>query len=95
MKNLLNVAIEGLIERMDNELQEVKYAINELERVGDKVNMIYDRRENILGLVDRVHYLEDQLEVRFPEDNKIEKVEKEVNKRLIQLEDLLNVIYNC
>ena len=95
MKNLLNVAIEGLIERMDNELQEVKYAINELERVGDKVNMIYDRRENILGLVDRVHYLEDRLEVRFPEDNKIEKVEKEVNKRLIQLEDLLNVIYNC
>ena len=96
MKNLLKINMENEIEKMDNELQEIKYAINDLDRVGDKLNMIYDRKDRILKLVDNLRYLEEQLKVRFPEEiNTLIKIEKEINKRLIQLEDLLNVIYGC
>ena len=64
--------------------------------IGDKLNMIYDRKDRILKLVDKLRYLEEQLKVRFPEEiNTLIKIEKEINKRLIQLEDLLNVIYGC
>ena len=96
MRNLLKINMENEIEKMDNELQEIKYAINDLDRVGDKLNMIYDRKDRILKLVDNLRYLEEQLKVRFPEEiNTLIKIEKEINKRLIQLEDLLNVIYGC
>lgn len=96
MKNLLKINMVNEIEKMDNELQEIKYAINDLDRIGDKLNMIYDRKDRILKLVDKLRYLEEQLKVRFPEEiNTLIKIEKEINKRLIQLEDLLNVIYGC
>ena len=96
MKNLLKINMVNEIEKMDNELQEIKYAINDLDRIGDKLNMIYDRKYRILKLVDNLRYLEEQLKVRFPEEiNTLIKIEKEINKRLIQLEDLLNVIYGC
>ena len=93
MKDLLKIAMVNEIEKMDNELQEIKYAINDLDRIGDKLNMIYDRKERILKLVDILRYLEEQLKVRFPgEINVLIKTEKEINKRLIQLEDLLNIV---
>ena len=96
MKNLLKINMVNEIEKMDNELQEIKYAINDLDRIGDKLNMINDRKDRILKLVDKLRYLEEQLKVRFPEEiNTLIKIEKEINKRLIQLEDLLNVIYGC
>ena len=96
MKNLLKINMVNEIEKMDNELQEIKYATNDLDRIGDKLNMIYDRKDRILKLVDNLRYLEEQLKVRFPgEINVLIKTEKEINKRLIQLEDLLNVIYGC
>ena len=96
MRDLLKMAMVNEIEKMDNELQEIKYAINDLDRIGDKLNMIHDRKERILKLVDKLRYLEEQLKVRFPEEiNILIKTEKEINKRLIQLEDLLNVIYKC
>ena len=96
MKNLLKINMVNEIEKMDNELQEIKYATNDLDRIGDKLNMIYDRKDRILKLVDNLRYLEEQLKVRFPEEiNTLIKIEKEINKRLIQLEDLLNVIYGC
>ena len=96
MRDSLKIAMVNEIGKMDNELQEIKYAINDLDRIGDKLNMIYDRKERIIKLVDKLRYLEEQLKVRFPgEINTLIKIEKEINKRLIQLEDLLNVIYNC
>lgn len=96
MKDLLKIAMVNEIEKMDNELQEIKYAINDLDRIGDKLNMIHDRKGRILKLVDKLRYLEEQLKVRFPgEINVLIKTEKEILKRLIELEDLLNVIYNC
>ena len=96
MRDLLKMAMVNEIEKMDNELQEIKYAINDLDTIGDKLNMIHDRKERILKLVDKLRYLEEQLKVRFPEEiNILIKTEKEINKRLIQLEDLLNVIYKC
>ena len=96
MRNLLKINMVNEIEKIDNELQEIKYAINDLDRIGDKLNMIHDRKDRILKLVDKLRYLEEQLEVRFPEEiNVLIKIEKEINKRLIQLEDLLNVIYGC
>ena len=96
MRDLLKMAMVNEIEKMDNELQEIKYAINDLDTIGDKLNMIHDRKERILKLVDKLRYLEEQLKVRFLEEiNILIKTEKEINKRLIQLEDLLNVIYKC
>lgn len=96
MKELLKINMINEIEKMDNELQEIKYTINDLDRIGDKLNIINDRRKRILKLIDKIRYLEEQLKVRFPEEIKVLiKIEKEINKRLIQLEDLLNVIYNC
>ena len=96
MRDSLKIAMVNEIGKMDNELQEIKYAINDLDRIGDKLNMIYDRKERILKLVDKLRYLEEQLKVRFPgEINTLIKIEKEISKRLIQLEDLLNIIYNC
>lgn len=95
MKELLKIAMVNEIEKIDNELQEIKYTINDLDRIGDKLNMIYDKRERILKLVDKIRYLEEQLKARFPEEIRVLiKIEKEINKRLIQLEDLLNIIYN-
>ena len=79
MRDLLKIAMVNEIEKMDNELQEIKYAINDLDRIGDKLNMIHDRKERILKLVDKLRYLEEQLKVRFPEEiNVLIKTEKEI-----------------
>ena len=90
MRELLKINMINEIEKIDNELQEIKYAINDLDRIDDKLNIIHDRKERIFKLVDKLRYLEEQLKVRFPEEiNALIKTEKELNKRLIQLEDLL------
>jgi hypothetical protein len=90
MRELLKINIVNEIEKIDDELQEIKYAINDLDRVDDKLNTIRDRKERIFKLVDKLRYLEEQLKVRFPgEINVLIETEKELNKRLIQLEDLL------
>lgn len=90
MRELLKINIVNEIKKIDNELQEIKYAINDLDRIDDKLNIIHDRKERIFKLVDKLRSLEEQLKVRFPgEINVLIETEKELNKRLIQLEDLL------
>ena len=90
MRELLKINMINEIEKIDNELQEIKYAINDLDRIDDKLNIFHDRIERIFKLVDKLRYLEEQLIVRFPgEINTLIKTEKELNKQLIQLKDLL------
>lgn len=96
MKYLLNDAVEEMIKRINNEMNLVREEVRIVEYKGEKLNILMYRRDIITSLFDRLNYLKDQIEVRFPEEveaiNYIERFEYITN---IQLEDLLNIIYEA
>ena len=96
MKNLLLNAVEELMNRVDGQLVNVRKDIRNAEGLKERMNIVLNNRIEIINKLDKIDYLKEQIEIRFPEEiNVLIKIEKEINKRLIQLEDLLNVIYGC
>ena len=95
MKNLLLNAVEELVVRANNELNELRQEVNNLANEGDRVNAVYNKRRYIVNLVNKVIILKDKFEVDFPDDKEEAKqLEKKAHIILIQLEDILNVAYN-
>ena len=93
MKNLLNNAVEELVVRGYKELDELRNDIKIEKDMGMKLNILNDRRDYILRLLDKLDYLKEQMKIRFPEEelavNKIDRYNLIVN---VQLEDILNII---
>lgn len=95
MKNLLNNAVEELVVRANKELNDLRNDIRVLENQGDKVNAVYDKRNYVLGLVNKMIILKDKLELDYPEDIEGAKlIDKKAHIIMIQLEDILNIAYN-
>ena len=93
MKNLLNNAVEELVVRGYKELDELRNDIKIEKDMCMKLNILNDRRDYILRLLDKLDYLKEQMKIRFPEEelavNKIDRYNLIVN---VQLEDILNII---
>ena len=95
MKNLLNNAVEELVVRANKELNDLRNDIKVLENQGDKVNAVYDKRNYVLGLVNKMIILKEKLELDYPEDIEGAKlIDKKARIIMIQLEDILNIAYN-
>ena len=94
MKNLLNSAVEELVVRVNRELELIRQEIKITTATkGDKFIILNQRRNTILRLLDKIDYLKEQAEIRFPEeyifDRDLDKFNHIIN---IQLEDILDII---
>ena len=95
MRNLLLNAVEELIVKANNEIDEARKDIAAKEHMGARVNRTYEAHAYIIHLIDRINVLKDNYAIEFPEDeDTIKKINKAVNIILIQIEDVLNVAYN-
>lgn len=95
MRNLLLNAVEELIVKANNEIDEARADIAAKEHIGARVNRTYEAHAYIIHLIDRINVLKDNYAIEFPEDEDvIKKINKAVNIILIQIEDVLNVAYN-
>ena len=92
MKNLLNDAMKELVIRVNGEIIKMKNEMKEAETKGLKLNILYARRNNILKLLNKLIYLGEQFEIRFPEDEMDVNPENFKYITEIYLEDMLNVI---
>ena len=68
MKNLLNNAVEELMVRVNNELEDMRKDINITMSINAKARVIRYRKENIMNLIDRLWQLEKHMEKVFPDN---------------------------
>ena len=92
MKNLLKDAMKELVIRVNGEMKEIKNAIRIEETKGMKINIINERRNTIINLFDKLDYLKEQFEIRFPEEEMDIDIERFKLITKIQLEDMLDII---
>ena len=97
MKNLVNEAVNVLVGKGMNELNEVRKAINVLEHKGDKLNLLYEKREAILDIVNKLEVLKENAELNFPEEDVLDvdiyKFKLIMNVQLNDLLDIINEAY--
>ena len=87
MKNLLNNAVEGLMERVENNFKELRHDINAAETRGIAMNILADKRILITNQLDKLRFVKEQMEVRFPEED-IRYIDKFIDNGFIQLQDI-------
>ena len=92
MKNLLKDAMKELVIRVNGEMKEIKNAIRIEETKGMKLNIINERRNTIINLFEKLEYLKEQFEIRFPEEELDMNIERFKLITKIQLEDMLDII---
>ena len=92
MKNLLKDAMKELVVRVNGEMKEIKNAIRIEETKGMKLNILNERRNTIINLFDKLDYLKEQFEIRFPEEELDMNIERFKLITKIQLEDMLDII---
>ena len=93
MKNLLLNAVEELMNRVDVQLVNVRKDIRNAEGLNERMNIVLNNRIEIINKLDKLDYLKEQIEIRFPEEiNEIELVEKYIRNINIQLEDLAFIV---
>ena len=93
MKNILNNAMNELMVRVNNEVEEVRAIIKTDDTKGNKLNALIERRDIIFNLLEKVETIKDNLKLNFPEDlEEVERVTKEELKVKVQLEDMLDII---
>ena len=93
MKNLLLNAVEELMNRVDVQLANVRRDIRNAEGLNERMNIVLNNRIEIINKLDKLDYLKEQIEIRFPEEiNEIELVEKYIRNINIQLEDLAFIV---
>ena len=92
MKNLLKDAMKELVIRVNGEMKEIKNAIRIEETKGMKLNILNERRNTIINLFDKLDYLKEQFEIRFPEEELDMNIERFKLITKIQLEDMLDII---
>ena len=95
MMNLLLNAVEELVMKANNEIEETRKDIKAFENQGDKVNRVYECHEFVDKLVDRIIILKDKFEVDYPDEEELLlAIEKDIHILLVQTEDVLNMAYN-
>jgi hypothetical protein len=93
MKNLLLNAVEELMNRVDGQLVNVRKDIRNAEGLKERMNIVLNNRIELINKLDKLDYLKEQIEIRFPEEiNEIELVEKYIRNINIQLEDLAFIV---
>jgi hypothetical protein len=93
MKNLLLNAVEELMNRVDVQLANVRKDIRNAEGLNERMNIVLNNRIEIINKLDKLDYLKEQIEIRFPEEiNEIELIEKYIRNLNIQLEDLAFIV---
>ena len=93
MKNLLLNAVEELMNRVDTQLVNVRKDIRNAEGLKERMNIVLNNRIEIINKLDKIEYLKEQIEIRFPEEiNEIELAEKYIRNINIQLEDLTFIV---
>ena len=92
MKNLLKDAMKELVIRVNGEMKEIKNAIRIEETKGMKLNILNERRNTIINLFEKLEYLKEQFEIRFPEEELDMNIERFKLITKIQLEDMLDII---
>ena len=93
MKNLLLNAVEELMNRVDTQLVNVRKDIRNAEGIKERMNIVLNNRIEIINKLDKIEYLKEQIEIRFPEEiNEIELAEKYIRNINIQLEDLTFIV---
>lgn len=93
MKNLLLNAVEELMNRVDGQLVNVRKDIRNAEGLKERMNVVLNNRIEIINKLDKLDYLKEQIEIRFPEEiNEIELVEKYIRNINLQLEDLAFIV---
>lgn len=93
MKNLLLNAVEELMNRVNVQLANVRKDIRNAEGLNERMNIVLNNRIEIINKLDKIDYLKEQIEIRFPEEiNEIELAEKYIRNINIQLEDLAFIV---
>jgi hypothetical protein len=93
MKNLLLNAVEELMNRVDGQLLNVRKDIRNAEGLKERMNIVLNNRIEIINKLDKLDFLKEQIEIRFPEEiNEIELIEKYIRNINIQLEDLAFIV---
>lgn len=93
MKNLLLNAVEELMNRVDVQLANVRKAIRNAEGLNERMNVVLNNRIELINKLDKLDYLKEQIEIRFPEEiNEIELIEKYIRNINVQLEDLAFIV---
>ena len=93
MKNLLLNAVEELMNRVDVQLANVRKAIRNAEGLNERKNIVLNNRIELINKLDKLDYLKEQIEIRFPEEiNEIELIEKYIRNINVQLEDLAFIV---
>ena len=93
MKNLLLNAVEELMNRVDVQLANVRKAIRNTEGLNERMNIVLNNRIELINKLDKLDYLKEQIEIRFPEEiNEIELIEKYIRNINVQLEDLAFIV---
>ena len=93
MKNLLLNAVEELMNRVDAQLANVRKAIRNAEGLNERMNIVLNNRIELINKLDKLDYLKEQIEIRFPEEiNEIELIEKYIRNINVQLEDLAFIV---
>jgi hypothetical protein len=93
MKNLLLNAVEELMNRVDGQLVNVRKDIRNAEGLKERMNIVLNNRIEIINKLDKLDFLKEQIEIRFPEEiNEIELIEKYIRNINIQLEDLAFIV---
>lgn len=93
MKNLLLNAVEELMNRVDGQLVNVRKDIRNAEGLKERMNIVLNNGIEIINKLDKIDYLKEQIEIRFPEEiNEIELAEKYIRNINIQLEDLSFIV---
>ena len=93
MKNLLLNAVEELMNRVDGQLVNVRKDIRNAEGLKERMNIVLNNRIEIINKLDKIDYLKEQIEIRFPEEiSELELIEKYIRNVNIQLEDLAFIV---
>ena len=94
MKNLLNDAIQEMVVRVNNEVNDMRDEVKAADTRGHKIQIVDKRKAKVLRLFKKLNYLQEQAVIRFGEDveedvNKLQKFEQRI---LIQIEDMYYIV---
>lgn len=96
MKNLLNNAVEELMVRVNNELEDMRKDMNITMSINAKARVIKYRKENIMNLIDKLWQLEKHMEKVFPDDyEEAKQIREFIHKTDLRLLDEMYVSYGC
>lgn len=93
MKNLLLNAVEGLMENMDNQITVMANEIRNVETLNQRINILNERRLTVINEIEKLQYLKEQLEIRFPEEiYTMDMIDNFIYKNYNRLDDMTFIV---